>query len=296
MGYLIHILDYDWESPAKTAARRSASAVSLVSRLGRCLTVPAARGGRAGGGEACDGGDASASPGGGGRRGRSGSRERAGAGGNGSGAGSAGASGHGGRRTFGLRRGEEEGLGNGQAGRVRIDGSPAPLPSVNAQHGSGSSSRNRKRIGGGGGAGRGGSPGAGPAPDERFVEVLCKGLAIDAEMSLATVRDFVWKASGTELVLTYRRAKQRTPSPSSPAPPPPLLPGGANNSAMAGAAATSAASPSGTGGSDDQMNEDVTSELNGAGPDGALSAGQVAAGNRGNELSGEPSPERPEPK
>jgi len=41
-------------------------------------------------------------------------------------------------------------------------------------------------------------------------------------MSLATVRDFVWKRPGAELVLCYRRAVRAAPAVSLPPPP---LPG-----------------------------------------------------------------------
>lgn len=258
MGYIVRTLDFDWASPAKTTARRPASAVSLVSRLGRCCTVPTTRG-RGGGGEQWNGQDSGDSPplssaprgSSSSRRGRSSSQERSsGSGGQGNSSSSGG-----GRRSFGLRRGDEEanGSGNGAYGRVRIDGSPLPVTSVQAQpHGS------TRRSGGGSAAA---SLSGGAQPDERFVEILCNDVLVDPDMSLATVRDFVWRKPGHELVLQYRRAK-RTVSPTSPMPPPPLMPGGQQQNTAASASAA-AAPGAASGGSDDRIAEDMTSELNG---------------------------------
>mmetsp|Transcript_50324 Transcript_50324/g.78664 ORF Transcript_50324/g.78664 Transcript_50324/m.78664 type:complete len:1075 (-) Transcript_50324:84-3308(-) len=240
MGYLVRVLEFDWDAPAKTVARRPGSAVSLVSRLGRCCTVPTARGsgGRAHSSDcSSDGGDPPVvrSAGGGSSR-RSNSRERAAAHGN---------SNASQRRAFGLRRGEEEvGANVGLAGRVRIDGSPAPLPSVPA----GTSARK-------GGSGVAVSSG-GAVPDERFVEIVCNDSLVDPDMSLATVRDFMWRKPGHEMILCYRRAA-RAVMPTSPAPPPPLLsPGGGQHT-------VNATSVNGATRSDDVgLTEDVTSELN----------------------------------
>jgi len=227
MGYLVRVLDFDWSTPAKSNARRPSSAVSLVTRLGRCCVAPASRG-RAASSDSCgsqsDGGDGeagdvgSSTRGSASRRNRGSSRERPGslAGYHGGSAQAAG----GGRRSFGLRRNEDEanGMSNNAIGRVRIDGSPAPLPSVPAQ---------------GPGSGRRGTngPGMAPAgsmpPDESCVEILCNDCLVDPEMSLATVRDFIWKKTNAELVLCYRRAA-RAVMPTSPPPPPPLLPGGSS--------------------------------------------------------------------
>jgi len=159
----------------------------------------------------------------------------------------------GGRRTFGLRGRSDD---DASAGRVRIDGSPAPLPSVLARQQAPAPSRrgaSRERgvgstaavaaapaSGGPGAAGSGvASPAAGGSggmntqnaaagppesilPDERFVEIVCNGTVVDPEMSLATVRDFIWKNPGVELVLNYRRSARAMLPPVSP-PPPPLL-------------------------------------------------------------------------
>jgi len=253
MGYLVHALDFDWMAPAKSPARRPGSRVSLVSRLGRCCSGPSSRkrasssdwsgqdGGDGSSGNAGRGGSRSSS-----RRRASSSRERAQALNNIQSNGPGGQ-----RRSFGLRRGDEEAGGgpSGAAGRIRIDGSPAPLPSVSAQT-----------------AGR--QNGGGLAPDERFVEILCNDFLVDADMSLATVRDFLWRKSGQELVLTYRRPK-RVITPTSPAPPPPLLsPGASNNAASPAAASPAAASPAASPAgvaatTSSDMSEDVTSELNG---------------------------------
>jgi hypothetical protein len=226
MAHLVRALDFDWAAPAKAAARRQGGAVSLVSRLGRCCTGPASRA-RAPSGDWSDGGGNSA------RRSGSSSRERIAASG-GNQVGNAGQ-----RRSFGLRRGDEEGGGpSTAAGRIRIDGSPAPMPSMPAQT-TGRRSGSR-------------SPSGGAVPDERFVEILCNDVLVDPDISLATVRDFIWRKPGQELVLTYRRAKHIS-TPTSPTPPPPLLQGGqsaSNPSSPAGAVST-------------PLNQDVTPELNG---------------------------------
>eukprot|EP00927_Polykrikos_kofoidii_P086293 TRINITY_DN9624_c0_g4_i1.p1 TRINITY_DN9624_c0_g4~~TRINITY_DN9624_c0_g4_i1.p1 ORF type:complete len:1073 (-),score=172.48 TRINITY_DN9624_c0_g4_i1:50-3226(-) len=269
MGYLVRALDFDWSSPAKNIGRRPSGAVSLVSRLGRCCAVPTSGRGRAASGDSwgsqsdgCDGGSPVVSPSvcgaspvggsstGGSRRGRSTSRERSVTfGGQSSSSSSA-------RRPFGLRRGEDDshGVGNGVVGRVRIDGSPAPLPSVPAQ--SAGSGR------------RGAGPALEPVPgghaplDERYVEVLCNDELLDPDMTLATVRDFIWKRTSVELVLQYRRAT-RVVMPSSPPPPPPLLPGsGAKDQSLSG----------GVTGGDVQIGEELSSDmrLNGGDDDAGM--------------------------
>lgn len=282
MGYLVRALEFDWSAPTKSGARRQSGAVSLVSRLGRCCVVPTSGRGRAassdswgsqsdgyehavvGGGSVVAASAPSSSNGGGGsRRSRSSSRDR-GFGGShsASGGGSSGS-----RRTFGLRRNEDEAHGgsNGVAGRVRIDGSPSPLPSVQAQ------APGARRGGSFGDVAGSGVGRDSAAPDERYVEILCNDVALDPEMSLATVRDFIWKRHSAELVLHYRRAARATVNPSSPPPPPPLLPGakdnmavGANHGAVGNGSAVSI---------DGHGSEDVTSELKLNGIDGAWRSG-----------------------
>mmetsp|Transcript_145734 Transcript_145734/g.369972 ORF Transcript_145734/g.369972 Transcript_145734/m.369972 type:complete len:1195 (-) Transcript_145734:30-3614(-) len=183
MVYLVRALDFDWSAPANVVARRPSSAVSLVSRLGRCCVAP---GGARGGarstssdswGSQSDGGDAlptnhggshGTGQGGGGHGDGNGSgggvRDGSGRGGSssarrsrgskrdrpssfsGSQASRSNASSAGSRRHFGLRgRGEEDISGpSGVVGRVHIDGSPSPLPSVPAGvQQGGGSGRNR---------------------------------------------------------------------------------------------------------------------------------------------------------
>lgn len=247
MSYLVRVLDFDWAAPAKATARRQGSAVSLVSRLGRCCTVPASRG-RANSAdyEGDNSGSHPARSGSSGSHRRSASSRERTSSSNGSQNGRS-------ARSFGLRRGEEEAAGgpSSAAGRIRIDGSPAPLPSVPAQ----AAGRNRS------------SPAGGVAPDERFVDLLCNDLLVDPDMSLATVRDFFWRQSGKELVLTYRRAKHVV-MPTSPAPPPPLLPGGGQNGVHTAGGITAAAPIS------SDMSEDVTSELNGPADSNPASPGR----------------------
>mmetsp|Transcript_23389 Transcript_23389/g.66666 ORF Transcript_23389/g.66666 Transcript_23389/m.66666 type:complete len:1073 (-) Transcript_23389:111-3329(-) len=261
MGYLVRVLDFDWSTPAKNNARRPSSAVSLVTRLGRCCVAPGSRGRAASGdswGSQSDGGDVSSvTRGNAPKRNRSSSRERPV---NTYHGGSATVS-SGTRRSFGLRRSEDEsnGMGNTVVGRVRVDGSPAPLPSVPAQ-----AAEARRRGSNGVGVEAGGST----PPDESYVEILCNDCLVDPEMSLATVRDFIWKKPSVELVLCYRRAA-RAVMPASPPPPPPLLPGGNG----VGKEQFSAGSNNG-GVSDDRVSEDVTSELKLNGVDGAWAHGQ----------------------
>lgn len=252
MSYLFRALDFDWTAPAKMTTRRSGSAASLMYRLGRCCTVPGARSrpssadwsGAEDGSPESNGRRSSSSSSNSGRRRSSSNRTPALYGQ------VSGSSGQ--RRSFGLRRGEDEANAppSGATGRIRIDGSPPPLRSVPA-HAAGK---------------KGGlSPVGGIPPDDRCVEILCNDMIVDPDLSLATVRDFLWRKSGNELVLMYRRAK-RVATPRSPAPPPPLLPGGGSHTtAMSGVDGTLAA------GSD--MNEDATSELNGS--DGPSPRGEL---------------------
>lgn len=241
MSYLVRVLEFDWEAPAKPTARRQGSAGSFVARLGRCCTVPTARG-RANSGDWSSEGEGLQSARNSGERParrNSASRERTAAYSSNSASQ---------RRAFGLRRGEEEvGANIGLAGRVRIDGSPSPVPSVQA----GSSARR------GGGTSAAVSSG-GAVPDERFVEIVCNDTLVDPDMSIATARDFLWRKPGHEMVLCYRRAA-RAVVPTSPAPPPPLLsPGGGQHT-------VNASNVNGATRSDDVgLTEDVTSELNGA--------------------------------
>jgi len=235
MSYLVRTLDFDWSTPAKITARRPASAAgSLVSRLGRCCVVPAARG-RPGSadswGSQSEGGDqpVGAPPRSGGQRLRGSSRERGGfVNGHHHSSGQGTSSG---RRSFGLRRGEDDGSGPGNSvvGRVRIDGSPAPLPSVPAgNHGGVGRSLKAPPEGGMVGTGADEPP---LGVDERWVEVLCNDMPMDPEMSLATVRDFIWKKPSLELTLHFRRAARAT-LPTSPPPTPPLLPGAATGATL----------------------------------------------------------------
>jgi len=223
MGYLVRALDFDWSAPAKTTVRRPTGAVSLVTRLGRCCVAPGSRGRAPSGdswGSQSDGGEGEAGDVSGNARGsapkrsRGSSRERPG---NGHHGGSVGVA-SGTRRSFGLRRNEDDpnGMGSNAAGRVCIDGSPAALPSVPAQ------ASNSGRRGSNGAVVQ---PGGSTPPDENYIEIICNDFPVDPEMSLATVRDFVWKKPNAELVLCYRRAS-RAAMPTSPSPPPPLLPGG----------------------------------------------------------------------
>lgn len=225
LGHLVRVLDFDWAAPAKNSARRPASAVSLVSRLGRCCTVPSTRGRASGEHWSPD-------------RGVAGDH-------------SATSSSMGTRRNFMLRAREDEvGGGGSPSSRVRIDSGPTPLPSTNVPlPASGAGAAGARREAGDGAA----APGAaGAVPDDRYVEILCNDTLVDPDMSLATVRDFIWKRSNHELILEYRRAKQ-VASPSSPAPPPPLLPGGGQ---PVGGSPTSAHP-----GSDGGVSEEATSEL-----------------------------------
>lgn len=260
MGYLVHMLDFDWSTPTKSNARRPSSAVSLVTRLGRCCVAPGSRG-RAGSGDSWGsqsdgGGDAEGGDVGGIARGNTPKRSRGSSRDRSAGVAS------GTRRSFGLRRNEDDanGMANNAIGRVCIDGSPAPLPSVPAQA-SGSGRR--------GSNGAGVQPGGSTPPDESCVEILCNDHLVDPETSLATVRDFIWKKPNAELVLCYRRAA-RVVMPTSPSPPPPLLPGGNGN----GAAKEQAAASSSNGVGDDRGGQDDTPELKLNGMDGAWAHGQ----------------------
>jgi len=190
MLYLVRNLDFDWNSPVKPQVRRPSSAVSLVSRLGRCCVAPNAARGRSG---SDDWGHSSRdSPHGSGPgRVEGGSRNRdrshsAGGGGNSAG----------GRRHFGLRRNEEDGNAGGGSGRVRVDLSPSTALS---------DARNQCSENSYG--------------DEQHVEVLCHGAPVPPEMSLATVRDHVWKNPGAEMILTYRIAAAPKILAAPPAPP-----------------------------------------------------------------------------
>lgn len=74
-------------------------------------------------------------------------------------------------------------------GRVRIDGAPSPIPSTAA-----------------GAAVAGTAATEGPGlPEEHCIEILCNDCLVDPDMSIATVRDFIWKRANAELVLCYRR-------------------------------------------------------------------------------------------
>jgi len=283
MGYLVRALDFDWSTPAKSAVRRPSSAASLVTRLGRCCVVPTNRGRAASSdswGSQSDPGDTSGARSNTTRRSRSSSRERSALHNQHS---NTPASSSGVRRSLGFRRGEEElpSATCGVAGRVRIDGSPPPLASVPA------SSPGQGRKGAGASAA---SPAAGgdALPDERYVEILCHDQPIDPEMSLATVRDFIWKKGNTELVLCYKRAARAVVP--SPPPPPPLLPGssakeqatnGSSPPAASGAMCDDRSGEAKVGGEidvDAETNtdaEDVTSELKlNGGSEGAWCGGQ----------------------
>eukprot|EP00929_Paragymnodinium_shiwhaense_P007249 TRINITY_DN111185_c0_g1_i1.p1 TRINITY_DN111185_c0_g1~~TRINITY_DN111185_c0_g1_i1.p1 ORF type:complete len:1151 (-),score=204.39 TRINITY_DN111185_c0_g1_i1:109-3561(-) len=202
IGYLVSALDVDWASPvSKAASRGRPLSTGLVSRLGRCCAAPASSSrGRSSSGDSWSSGQDGADDKGG-QRSRSSSRgnDRR-------------SSGRGGssraRRpfSFGGRSGQDDsrfgGSGNVMT-RVRIDslrgaGTPsAPsLPAVAAA------------------AGRGGNVATvGPAGEERLVEVYCHDKLLDAEMTLATVRDFLWKKGSQEMVLHYFRAAPRMPAP-----------------------------------------------------------------------------------
>jgi len=203
MGYLVRVLDFDWSTPAKTGARRPSSAVSLVTRLGRCCVAPASRGraisSDSWGSQSSDGGEGNQ----GGRNtpsrwNRGTSRERQSSLGRSHGGSASSASGSA-RRTLGLRRGEDEaGAGGGMAGRVRIDGAPTPLPSTTA------GAPNSSRSAGAAPAGTAATEGPG-LPEDHCIEILCNDCLVDPDMSLATVRDFIWKRANAELVLCYRR-------------------------------------------------------------------------------------------
>ena len=55
-----------------------------------------------------------------------------------------------------------------------------------------------------------------PRPEETW-EILCNDVLLPLDMTLAAVRQFVWKQPG-ELVMHYRR--RRAPVPALPSPPP----------------------------------------------------------------------------
>mmetsp|Transcript_16307 Transcript_16307/g.45135 ORF Transcript_16307/g.45135 Transcript_16307/m.45135 type:complete len:1166 (+) Transcript_16307:193-3690(+) len=270
MIYLVRNLDFDWASPTKPTVRRPSSAVSLVSRLGRCCVAPG--GGRGGtrspssdSWNQSDGGESPRKDGNGGG-GAEGGGSSGGGGGIGSGGGVRGGSSGGGaggsrsgsarrgrgsassqhtgatppssagtRRGFGLLgRSEDDAAGPvGAAGRVRIDGSPAPLPSVPA--GAQPAGASGRRSGGGSGGSAANAcatdPGGAALPDERCVEILCNGVVVDPDSSLATVREFVWKKPSAELMLTYRRVLRSTPPMLASPPSPPPMPGGKDISA-----------------------------------------------------------------
>lgn len=232
---LVRTLDFDWSSPSKApVVRRPSSAVSLVSRLGRCCVAPGGGRGtaRSSSSDSWDDSERGDSPRhqrsraeGGGSVGSGGSRTRGSRGGsrqrrrsrdrvdvpdhttrsgaNGS------SSSVGGRRGFHLRgRGEDDGT-VGAVVRVRTDLRPEPLTSNPA----GAASSPRKLATGQPAAapnlaaGKGASvSGARLSLDERCVEILCNGVVCDPDISLATVRDFLWKKPGVELLLHYRRA------------------------------------------------------------------------------------------
>merc|ERR1712039_576770 len=119
-------------------------------------------------------------------RNRSNSQERSGALTGQSGNTSAGSSS---RRSFGLRRGDDEAMAGGiNVIRVNID-------SCIASQTAAQTSAN----------GSSGLSGGVHSADERFVELLCNDVVVDPEMSLATVRDFLWKRNTDEMVLCYRR-------------------------------------------------------------------------------------------
>lgn len=77
----------------------------------------------------------------------------------------------------------------------------------------------------------GAAEGAGEPTDETWVEIVCNGTVVDPEMSLATVRDFIWKKPSAELLLCYRRAERSLPN----TPPPLLQPLSGNGMPVAGA-------------------------------------------------------------
>lgn len=307
MAYLVRTLDFDWTAPPKAVVRRPVSSDSLVMRLVGCCVAPASRGRPSstdswGSQSDGDGGGSNARGGGSSSKGaRSPSRDRQGARGapQGNAGGSALGGASGSRRPFGLRRGEDDcnGASVGLDGRMRVDGSPAPLASIPAQPQ---------------GAGRRGQDAAGRppsgvtnAPDERCVEILCNDYLLDPDMSLATVRDFVWRRSFSgsggppqELLLCYQRAPKIV-KPASPPTPVPLMPGGKDSSVGAslagstiGVAGAAAVTPAGANpgiagaavGSDNAGGEDVASELK---PNGAdAPANGWAGGADGSALGG----------
>jgi len=83
-------------------------------------------------------------------------------------------------------------------GRVFIDGVPTPLPSTTV------GAPNSGRHTGAATAGTAETEGPG-LPEEHCIEIVCNDCLVDPDMSLATVRDFIWKRTNAELVLCYRR-------------------------------------------------------------------------------------------
>jgi len=269
------------QKPPRTS--RPSSAVSLLARFG-CCTAPATRdrsrdrGAAAANGSSGDGSGASASGGAasgnpGGRRHSGGKRSRSnGANRGGSSASAADNCGGGGSSSrsrsspFTLRSGgggqsagrDEDGSGAvGYGGsdrggaaergssRVRIDGSPASLHVAGDNSAQTSGRLNNGASGASLPSGAGCSPGA--SPDDRCIEILCNDEPLDPEMSLATVRDFVWKTPNAELVLRYRRAPRGNNSSSGNALSQPQPGGvGVGSSSTGPAAAAVASSPPGT--------------------------------------------------
>jgi len=85
-------------------------------------------------------------------------------------------------------------------GRVVIDGVPTPLPSTMV--GTPNSGRSAGSVAAAGAAEAEGPPGL---PEEHCIEIQCNDRVVDPDMSLAAVRDFIWKRTSAELVLCYRR-------------------------------------------------------------------------------------------
>mmetsp|Transcript_20340 Transcript_20340/g.47464 ORF Transcript_20340/g.47464 Transcript_20340/m.47464 type:complete len:663 (+) Transcript_20340:1-1989(+) len=190
MSYLVRALEFDWTAPTtRVVQRRSRAGGSFVTRLGRCCAVPSGRS-RSSDQLSADA-DAVARS-----KGHNG----------GSGAGNFGA-------CLGANHGRSyEDLGAAPpnlALRVRVDGSPTPLPSVPAAQAFGAKRKSNS------------SPGLnGSMSLSSNVEILCNDVVVDPEMSLATVRDFVWRRPNVEMVLLYRRTTSapRTPGAASSAP------------------------------------------------------------------------------